>query len=262
MKHFLLSILLFTSVNMLHAQKKVQVFYEDVEAKSTYTFDKFRFAHQFFPDMFYITDLYKQLSALEMAELIETVRQKISASNAIKIVFEQPIKPDATLVFSIAPDTKDGPIIIMSTNFDPKTRQFSDTSEDNVVRWYFIKGNVPVYRKDLFSSEEEALMIKEKNRQGLIDLYLFDELSDNDAKAKKLIDEIFSDTKSTEVETLYAYLYSQQYFLATNDFKSAEKANQDLNAFYNKNSGDTIPTKYKLIQDMANTELEIMKLIH
>ena len=76
-----------------------------------------------------------------------------------------------------------------------------------------------------------------------------------------LINEIFTDKNSTDIQKLYAYLYQQEYYLSINRFDLAEKANLDLNEFYNKNEGKSIDKNYLLVKNMANSEFEIMKLI-
>lgn len=253
-----IAIMSFVTTN---AQKKFNVYYTSEDKSNSYNFDKFIFVHNFFADGFYRTDLYKQLSSEEMAQIIETVRQKISKDNAIKFEFPLSEKPNAELIFSIEPETKDGPIVILSTNFDQDTRKFTQNDKNHLVRWYFIKNNLIIYRKNLFSKQDEEKFIIEKEKSDLIELYMFDEIKDNDLKIKPLIDEILYDKNSTDIQKLYAYLYAQEYYLTIDKLDLAEKTNMELNIFYNKNEEKSIPKKYLLIKNMANSELEIMKFI-
>jgi len=246
-------------VSTANAQKKFNVYYTGESKSNSYNFDKFIFARNFFADAFYRTDLYKQLSSEEMAQIIETVRQRISQDNAIKFVFPQINKPDAELLFSIQPETKDGPIIILSTNFDQEQRKFTEEDENHLVRWYFIRDNLVIYRKNLYNNKDEEKFIKEKG--DLAELYLFDEIKENNTKVELLINEVLSDKNSTDVQKLYAYLYKQEYNFSIGKSKLAEIANNELNEFYNKNEGKGIDKSYLLIKNMANSEFEIMKLI-
>ncbi|MGK4567881.1 hypothetical protein [Flavobacterium sp. 3HN19-14] len=255
---FLLTAVVSLSMN---AQKKFNVYYTDETKSNNYNFDKFIFVHNFFADAFYRTDLNKQLSSEEMAQVIETVRQRISKDNKIKFVFPQSEKPDAELLFSIVPETKDGPIIVLSTNFDQNSRKFNEEDKNHLVRWYFIRNNLIIYRKNLFSKDDEKKFIKEKEKGELVELYMFDEITENDSKVKPLIDEILSDEKSTDVQKLQAYLYNQEYYFSIGQSDLAQKANTELNDFYDKNQEITIPKNYLLLKKMANSEFEIMTLI-
>lgn len=246
----------------MNAQKKFNVYYTGESKSNSYNFDKFIFAHNFFADAFYRTDLNKQLSSEEMAQIIETVRQRISQDNKIRFEFPQSEKPNAELSFSIAPETKDGPIIILWTNFDQDTRKFTEDDKNHLVRWYFIRNNQIIYRKNLFNKEDEEKFIKEKEKGDLVELYMFDEIAENNSKVKPLIDEILADKSSNDIQKLYAHLYNQEYYFSIGKSDLAEKANTELNEFYDKNKVKSIPESYLLIKNMANTEFEIMKLIN
>jgi|SRR6218665_459705 len=257
---FLLSTIIITSV--ISAQKKFNVYYTGENKVNEYNFDKFIFAHNFFADAFYRTDLNEQLSSEEMVQIIEIVRQKISKDNKIIFEFPQNEKPNAKLVFSIVPETKDGAIIILATNFDQDTRKFTEEDKNHLVRWYFIRNNLIIYRKNLFNKEVEQKFIKEKEKADLAELYMFDEIEENNSKVKPLLDEILSDKNSNDIQKLYAHLFNQEYFLSLGKSDLAEKANIELNEFYDKNKAKSIPESYLLIKNMANTEFEIMKLIN
>lgn len=261
MKKTILLLLVTINLSISNAQEKFKVYYTGESKTNSYDFDKYIFTHHFFADAFYRTDLYKQLSSLEMAEIIETVRQRISPENAIKFDIPQQSGLSAELIFSIAKETKDGPILILSTNFNQDSRKYTNEDENHLVRWYFIKNNLVIYRKNLFNKDDEEKFIKEKEKGDLIELYLFDEIIGNNSKVETLINEIFADKNSTDIQKLYAYLYQQEYFLSINRFDLAEKANLDLNEFYNKNEGKSIDKSYLIIKNMANSEFEIMKLV-
>lgn len=249
------------SIN-ISAQKKYNVFYTGDSKLNTYNFDKFVLVHNLFADAFYRTDLYKQLSSEEMAEIIKTVGQKISKDNSIKFVFPQSEKPDAELIFSIVPETKDGSIIILSTNFNQDSRKFTKEDKNHMVRWYFIRNNLIIYRKNLFSKEDEEKFINDKEKGELVELYMFDEITENNSKIKPLIDEILADKNSTDIQKLYAYLYNQEYYCSIGNTELAKKANIELNNFYNLNEEKSIPKSYILIKNMANSEYEIMTIIN
>jgi hypothetical protein len=249
------------SIN-LNAQNKFNVYYTGNQDESNnYNFDKFIFVHNLFADAFYRTDLYKQLNSEEMTQIIETIRQRISKDNTIKFVFPQKEKADAELVFSIIPETKDGPILILSTNFDQESRKFTNEDDNHYVRWYHIHKNLIVYRKNLYNKDNEEKFIKENELGDLIELYMFDEILNNNTKVKPLIEKILSDKNSTDIQKLYAHLYNQEYYYLIDNLNLAKEANIQLNEFYDKNEDINIPKNYSLIKKMANSEHEIMTLI-
>lgn len=250
------------SFGIMNAQKKFNVYYTGEVKSNTYNFDKFIFVHNFCSDAFYRTDLYKQLTSVEMAGIIETVRQRISPDNRIKFEFPQSEKPDAVLLFVIEPVTKDGPILILSTNFDQEIRKFTEDDKNHLVRWYFIRDKLTIYRKNLFNKQDEEKLIRKGEKGDLVELYMFDEVPENDSKVKPLIDEILADKDATDIEKLNAYYYNQEYYLSIGKFDLAKEANTELNNFYNKNEEISIPKRYLLVKNIANSEFEIMRLIN
>ena len=262
MKQYLFLISAFLLSLFLNAQEKVKVLYTGDPITNSYNFEKFKFTHQIFADAFFRTSLHKDLTSTEMAEIVETVRQRISESNFIKFEINLENSPKATLIFSIEPKTKDGAILIMTTNFDSETKKYGTNNDNNFVRYYFIKGNKIVYWKDLFSSEKETNLIKENNKSDLIELYMNDEVSENDAKIKTLIEEIINNSNSTKIENLYAKLYLQEYYLLTDKFELASKTQEDLQKYFEEYSNSEIPSNYSIISKMAKCELEIMNMIN
>ena len=121
--------------------------------------------------------------------------------------------------------------------------------------------NLIIYRKNLFNNEDEKKFITENKKGDLVELYMFDEIAENNSKVKPLIDEILADKSSTDVQKLYAYLYNQEYYFLIGKSDLAKEANTELNNFYYKNEEKSIPKSYSLIKNMANSEFEIMTLI-
>ena len=95
----------------------------------------------------------------------------------------------------------------------------------------------------------------------LIELYLFDEIINNNSKVEVLIKEIFTDKNSTDIQKLYAYLYQQEYYLSINRFDLAEKANLDLNEFYNKNEGKSIEDEKLVVKSIEVGSAGMLKRI-
>ncbi|MFD1095574.1 hypothetical protein [Salegentibacter chungangensis] len=166
---------------------------------------EFYFVHQTFADAFYMTDLYKQLSDDQMFNILNKVYHSVTANNKVLAIIEQDKGPAARLGFQIFKNTEIGDILVLGTNFNSKKRIFEKEVDPNqsIYRWYAIKKNKLVYRKDLYSKEAEE-KARNENAYSLIDMYLFDDNFENDKQVKHLIDELLSNTND-EVDKLYAY---------------------------------------------------------
>lgn len=259
-------ILIFTTVIFLgllslssFGQDKIQIQYDKKDSINAYGINEFYFVHQIFADAFFMTDLYEQLDYDEMEKILKTVLFKIDKDNNVTVTIKQEKGPEARLVFSIKEGTKDGTLLVLMTNFHIEKRKFTKELEDNsLFRWYFIKGDKLVYRKDLYSEKTE----KEKMEQvphKLIDYYLFDDNLENDSKVKGLIDEILKNEESDKIEVLYAKLYLGELYLLTSEIDNAEKEVAELKKYFEKHKDNGIPSQYSLIVNMAETELELMK---
>ena len=246
-----------------YGQDKIQIQTENKDSVNAYEISEFYFVHQVFADAFFMTDLYKQLDYDEMAKILKTVLFKIDKDNKVTVTIKQKKGPEARLEFFIKEDTKDGTLLALMTNFHAEKRKFTKEldEEHSVVRWYFIKGNKLVYRKDLYSEKTE----KEKMRQvphKLIDYYLFDDNLENDSKVKGLIDNILNNEKSDKIEVLYAKLYLGELYILNSEIENAEKEISGLKAYFEKYKDNGIPPQYFLITNMAETEFELMKRIN
>lgn len=261
MKNTILLLLLVVSVNIIKAQEKYKVFYINEKIPNKYTFDKFTFVHNIFVDAFCKTDLYKKVSFEDMAQMIEAVYQNISVENDVKFEILLTEKPDAKLIFSIVPKTHEGPILTLDTNIDEETKKCVVDYAHSYNERYFIKNNFVVNRKQLFDKEDE-FQFKEKNKfYKLIELYLYDEIAEDNTRIEELIHKMLSDEKATDVEKINALIYKQEYFFSINKPDLAKKANTEINEFYSKDKEGNISSNYLLIQKMINLEYEIMNLL-
>lgn len=241
-------------------QNKIKIETENRDSVNAYGISEFYFVHQIFADAFFLTNLHKQLSYDEMEQILKTVLYKIDKNNNVTVIIKQNSATDARLVFFIKEETKEGTMLALTTNFHLEKREFTNKldSENSLARWYFIKGNKLVYRKDLYSEKTE----KEKKKEApykLINLYLFDNNFENDAKVKGLIDDILQNEKSEKLDILYAKLYLGELYLLNNEIEKAEKEIIALKEYFEKHKGNGIPTQYSLITQMAETELELIK---
>ena len=243
----------------VYGQGKVQI---DVKNKSTthqLGISKFYFVHHIFADAFFMTNLYKQLENDEMAKVLNSIYNGVTDKDTVNITVRQDGSTDAKLIFFTKNHPEKGNSLIMTTNFSNTTRKFVDDAKDSeyLARWYFIRKDKLVYRKDLYSKEEEKKKKKAEVFE-LIDFYLFDDNFENDSKIKPLIDKVLNSDES-KINKLYAKLYLGEYWLKNNDLDKAEKSVADLKEYFEKET--EIPRGYSLIVNMATSELEMMKRI-
>ena len=240
-------------------QQKIRIEAEQSDANYLSKIGDFYFVHHTFADAFFMTDLYKQLSYDQMVMILKAVNGGVTQKDKVTIIVDQESEPEARLVFFIKNHPENGETLIMMTNFNTQTRKFTANldAENSLTRWYFIRGDKLVYRKDLFSKSEERKKKKQAPHK-LIDYYLLDDNRENDAKVKPLIDDLIkSDANSKEI--LYGKLYLGEYWLQKGDMEKAGQSVEDLADYFNSQSD--IPKGFKLIVDMATAEFEILKRI-
>lgn len=260
MKKTLLTLLtVATATVSVFSQEKIQIEVENKSAKNHFDLIDFYFTHQVFADAFFMTDLYKQLDYEEMVNILNAVKNGVTNKGKVTVTISQKDSPSAKLDFFTKEHPEKGNTFIMMTNFNNTSREFEEEMNDkeSVVRWYYIRENKLVYRKDEFSKA-----VEKKKKQGdphdLIDFYLFDDNGKNDEKVKGLIDKLL-ESEESKIEQLYGRLYLGEYWLREGNFEKAEEAVRDLKSYFE--SEDEIPRGYSLIIKMATTELELMKRI-
>ena len=254
---FVLFLLLFAA--SIQAQDNYEIFRENKQSTHQLGIDKFYFVHQTFADSFFMTELYKQLSYDDMALILKQVYDGVTEKEKVNVQYQINELSDARIAYLFNRHKKNGKTFIMLTNFSNATRKFEPkpNPKDQLARWYFIRGEKLVYRKDLYSKEKE-LEKKKGEPFEIIDYYLFDDNTENDKLVKPLIDQLLASNESA-VNKLYAYLYLSEYHLSNGDIDNSEKAITALEKLYNESAD--IPRSYSLIVNMGKTEHEIMKRI-
>lgn len=260
MKKILLLSVLFLMSYTAFAQDKIKIRVTKQDSTNIYGINKFYFVHQLFANAFFMTDLYKQLDINEMLNIINTALYRTDKENFVGVLIKQKEGPKATLIFSIYENTKIGTVLVLRTNFHVKERIFTEEPDEknSLVRWYIIKGEKLVYRKDLYSEETEK-QIKEEAPHKLIDYYLFDDNFENDSKVLGLINEILINENADKTEVLYAKLYLGEFYLLNNEIDKAQKEIVGLKEYFDKYKNNGIKPEYSMIVNMAETEFELMK---
>lgn len=253
-------ILLFIISYNSFGQEKIIIDSDSKAYNNHYNLSEFYFVHNIFADAFFMTDLYKQLDYDEMTLILKEVLYKISSENNVLVTVKQETGADAKLLFYTIEGTKDGTILVLMTNFHGVERVFTEQVDENksITRWYFVRDDKIVYRKNIFSEELEKEKLSQ-NSYSIIGYYLFDDKVENDNKILGLIENVLNDNDSDEISKLYAKLYLGQYYLMNLDFENASKQIKLLKQYFENHKDKGIPSQYSLIVEMGETELEIMK---
>lgn len=240
----------------ISAQTKVLISAENAEIENYYNINEFYFVHQIVTSAFYMTSLHKELSINDMQIIVTNVLYKINNKYPVHILIKRESDTDARLSFTIHEGTKDGTMFIIGTNYSPSFHAFTEEDRDDaIVRWFFIKGNKLVYRKDLISVNKD----EDYNKTSLINSYMFDDSFENDNQVKSLIDEIIKDKNATKRDLLYAKFYLSEYYLMNGMIDAAEKQVTELEKFFEENKNKEIPEEYIIIPNIAKTEFQLMK---
>lgn len=259
MNKIIVSLIVILFTISVKAQKNYKIFRENKTSTHQLDINKFYFVHHTFADSFFMTELYKHLSYDDMTLILKNVYDGVTEKEKVNVEYEIEKASDARIAYFFDKHEKNGNTFIMLTNFNNATRKFEPKPDpkDQLARWYFIKGEKLVYRKDLFTKEKE---LEKKNGEPyeIIDFYLFDDNIENDKLVKQLIDELLT-SSDAGITKLYGYLYLSEYYLMNGDLKKSEKAIKEMEKLFDKTA--TIPRGYSLIVKMAKAENEIMKRI-
>lgn len=222
--------------------------------------NKYSFVHHVGPDSFFMTELYHDLDFDKMANIVQEIYDGVTEKDKVQVSYND-VKPAAAKVtYSVQDSPNLGKIFIMFTNFSNATRQFevAPAPEDQLARWYFLKNDRLVYRKDLYSAETEKVKQESDRKSDIIKYYLFDDNAANDDQIKPLLDEIL-DSDDKGPDKYFAQIYNIQYHLMNGRIEEARNALESLEVYFNTNTD--IPRTQKIYLDMVKAEYEIMNRI-
>ncbi|WP_432411437.1 hypothetical protein [Rasiella sp. SM2506] len=242
---------------LIHSQEKFEIFRENKITEHQLGIDKYSFVHQICPDTFFMTELYHNLDYDEMTAIIKEIYDGVTRVDKVQVKFEKTSPAPAQITYSVHETPEQGEIYIMFTNFSNATRQFEEKPdpEDQLARWYFLKDDRLVYRKDLYSLETEESKLNSERKSDIIEYYIFDENLDNDKKIQPLIDEILS-SGDNGLDNYFTQIYQIQYYLLNKEIKKAGEALNSLENYFFLNQA--IPRNKKIYLNIVKAEYEVM----
>lgn len=242
----------------INAQEKFIIYRENKTSEHQFGINKYSFVHHVGPDSFFMTELHYNLDYEEMTLILKNIYNGVTLKEKVQVVYEQVEPTTAKTAYFIKDHKTKGKMFIMMTNFNNATRMFDKQPppDDQLARWYFIRKDRLIYRKDLYSPELEKIKLNSNNKQDIIKYYLFDNNPDNDAQIKPLIDALLSSSDNIESK-YFSQIYLVQYYLMNMQIENAAVALMRLDYYYETNS-DNLRRK-KIFLNMVTAEYEIMK---
>jgi hypothetical protein len=189
----------------------------------------YAFVYDIYMDVFARFELDGKLSTVDKAQVVHFISTYLS--------FEYPIafsvldfQGGQRLIISFRlKKTKEDTVMLMSTNFNVKTLKIVAEGSDmagTYARLYYIRDGKFVNSNALFDAKKEKELLKAKldvsvAKNGLADMYIFDERTDNDYRIEALLDESLKAAADDQAR-IAPLMTLAQYRLATNDIGKAE----------------------------------------
>jgi hypothetical protein len=251
------SLIIFSISMTINAQEKFKIFKENQESENPFGINQYSFVHHICPDSFFMMDLDKELDYDEMALIVRQIYNGVTLKDKVQLIYEQTEPTTGRVTYFTKDDEQKGIMFIMLTNFNKATRKFDVKPDpnDQLARWYFIKNDRLIYRKDLFSSEIEQTKIASDRKSDLIKYYLFDDNPENDNQIKPLIDKIL-ESGDNGPDNYFAQIYLIQFYLMNGDIIDAGNSLKELDDYFYLNT--EIPRNQKIYLKMVKAEYEVM----
>lgn len=113
------------------------------------------------------------------------------------------------------------------------------------------------YRKDMSNQKDYSNM----NKSDLANAYLFDELTDNDSKLKKTIDDFLNQIDLSMSDKILANLILLKYHIFQKENEKVIKQTEYLNGLFEKNNSEPNLRGLQAAFDVTKFQIELMKYI-
>jgi hypothetical protein len=215
--------------------------------------DDFYLTHYLYIDLFLRENLLLDATKEEVVSVLSLIKKHSNAENPLEIVINKTndIKYKITVV--LIKNEKEE-ILALYTNWNPVLKKFEEKiTDDSYTRWYFLNDKKFTYRKDM-SKEKDYQSMK---KSSLANVYLFDELDENDSE----IENLFKSKNSSDdiEEDLYFELVMLKYFIFKRNQSKADEIIKSLNIKFEQNKEER---KIKGLEHAFKTtlfQIELMK---
>ena len=238
--------------------QKIKIKSDNLEATNYLKMDDFYLTHYLYIDLFLRENLFPEASPDDVSEILKAIKKYVSVENKLTIEIEKPGERNYIIRLAILKKDDGTELLIAFTNWSSKKRIFEKEikiNNDSYTRWYFLNGDKMTYRKDMSNQNDYSNMTK----SDLANAYLFDELPENDAKIKGLVDEILADNKLTISDNIMANLILLKNYIFERNSEKAASQTDYLTELFKKNKSESNLKALEMAFDATKFQMELLK---
>jgi hypothetical protein len=233
----LLLIAIFTTFGYAQSEK-INIKTDQLTEVNYLKIDDFYLTHYLYIDLFLRENLFPEANPADVSSIINALKKYVSVENKLEVEIEKSGKINYLIRFAILKKEDGTELLIAFTNWSVKEKKYEKEikiENDSYTRWYFLNGNKMTYRKDMSNENDYSNM----NKSDLANSYLFDELTDNDSKIKKTIEEYLKQSDLSISDEIMANLILLKYQIFQKENDNVEKQTEYLNGLFEKNKSES-----------------------
>jgi len=226
-KKLILSITFIFLINNLLFSIKYNIKEVVNEEKAQYNFKLFYPIYYIYNGIFDALNLYDKLNFSEKFEITKKLINIMSNNNQLILTFYNYLDNKdliVTLKPTHPPKYPDDTVYFLISNFDKNKNQIveGDDIKDAYAILLFFRNNKLIKINKLFDENKEKELITNNKNNSLADLYLFDEINENDNKIEQLL--LSEIEKLEDVKNkFFCYITLSEYYTSVEKFIEAKK---------------------------------------
>jgi hypothetical protein len=253
----LLWLILITNVGFAQSEKiKIQ---PDNPVETNYLkMDDFYTTHYLYIDLFLRENLFPEATADEVSSILKAMKKYVSSENKLSVEIERPGNQKYLIRFVVLKRDDGTELLIAFTNWTVQKRKFEteiDIKNNSYTRWYFLNGNRMTYRKDMSDQNDYTSM----SQIDLANAFIFDELPENDAQIKPLLDTALELADIALPDKIMGHLILLKYYIFQKDSNSITKQVKRLEDLFEENASKTNINGLKVAFDATKFQIELME---
>lgn len=248
---------LFTNIGYSQS-KKIKIKTDNLTESNYLKIDDFYLTHYLYIDLFLREDLFPDATLEDVSSILKAIKKYVSIENKLDIEIEKPDKSNYLIRIVVFKKDDGTELLIAFTNWSTKKRKFEKEikmENDSYTRWYYLNGNKMTYRKDM-SNQNDYFNI---SKSDLANVYLFDELPENDSKIKSTIDEILKENNLSISNNIMANLLLLKYYIFQRNNSGINKQTEYLEKLFKTNKSETDLEGLKTAFNTTKNQIELME---
>lgn len=252
-------LILVISTGIGYAQsEKIKIKTDHLKESNYLKMDDFYLTHYLYIDLFLREDLFLEVSPEDVSSILKAMKKYVSIENKLDVEIEKPGERNYLIRFAILKKDDGTELLIAFTNWSVKKRLFEEEIKieyDCYTRWYYLNGNKMTYRKDMSHKNDYSNM----NKIDLADAYMFDELTENDSKIKKTINDAIKEKNISLEDYIMANLVLLKYQISQREHRKIIKQVNYLNELIETNKSETHLKGLEAAFNATKFQIELMK---